>query len=80
MAKGIKVSALDLVVQAIYEAGTSDPGKVSLKIEEIVKKKMSGRATPKYRSAYYVFLELARYGIEKYSDVARLVDRVKRTV
>jgi len=75
-----KVSALDLVIQAIHEAGTVDPGKVSLKIEDIVKKKMSGRATPKHRSAYYVFLELARYGIEKYGDVVRLVDQVRRAV
>ena len=75
-----KVSALDLVIQAIHEAGTTEPGKVSLKIEDIVKKKMSGRATARHRQAYYVFFELSRFGIEKYSDVVRLVDQVRRAV
>jgi len=74
-----KVNPIELVVQAIHEAGTSEPGKVSLQIEEIVQRKMANR-TAKGKVLFCLYREIERYGIRKYSDVVRLVEKVRRAV
>ena len=77
MVKGVKREAVRLVEQAIIEAGTDFPGAVSLKIEEIMRAKVKKWKNNDIASLYAC---LARYGIRKYSDVAKLVDQVRRAV
>ena len=74
-----KVSAFDLVIQAIHEAGTTDPGRVSLQIEDIVSRKLSNRKQ-RYKTPSILYQEIGRYGIGKYSDVVNLVEQVRRAV
>jgi len=73
----LKVSPTDLVMQAIHEAGTTDPGVISLQIEDIIKRKIR---TWKARNTSVIYQELGRYGIERYSDVVKLVEQVRRAV
>jgi len=74
-----KVNATDLVIQAIHEAGTTDPSVISLQIEDIVSRKIANRLA-KGRVTFCLYQEIGRYGIKKYSDVVRLVEKVRRAI
>jgi len=77
MVKGVKREAIRLIEQAIVETGTTFPGAVSLRIEEIMAQRIKKMKRHDYAT---LFIILGRYGIKKYSDVVRLVDQVRRAV
>jgi hypothetical protein len=70
-----------LVALAIKEAGTTDVGAVSLKLEEILDREML--KTPSYQKRgpkqrqYEIFSRLERMGIETSGDIKRLIQEVE---
>jgi hypothetical protein len=70
-----------LVALAIEEAGSTDTGAVSLKLEEILDREMrtwkSYRKQTPGKQYYEVCARLERLGIERYSDVARLIEEAQ---
>jgi hypothetical protein len=70
-----------LVALAIEEAGSADAGVVSLKLEEILDREMqawkSYRKQTPGKQYYEVCARLERLGIERYSDVVRLIEEAQ---
>lgn len=73
MAK-IQHRARQLAQRAIEETGSTDPGVVSLKIEDYVRSNMGGWKVPQETKIWW---QLERYGLKKYSDVVGLVNQLR---
>jgi len=60
-----------IILEAIKEAGTTEPSKVALAIEDVRLRQL------KKKDAWDLFKGLESMGIKKYSDVVKLVERYK---